>query len=147
MSRMVPCDRSARFAFLRRPVESGERADAANRVAEYLFGPRWNPRLLQSQNKASPLPRDGRAMSKSDLHQLVDALPDEAAGGAATSARSRSSPRNPGVSPRRRPVVARKNQGKWYRSPSPSAGEFGSCSPVQPLVSGGFGSRDEGEFA
>lgn len=53
---MVSSDRSTVFAFLNRPVEPGERAEAANCVANFLFGPRSHLRLLESQDEESLVP-------------------------------------------------------------------------------------------
>ena len=44
---MVSSDGSTVFAFLNGPVEPGERAEAANRVADFLFGSWRHLRLLK----------------------------------------------------------------------------------------------------
>ena len=47
----VSSDRSTVFAFPNRPVEPGEQAEAANRVADFIFGPKRHLRLMDSQDE------------------------------------------------------------------------------------------------
>ena len=56
---MVSSDRSTVYAFLNRPVEFGERADAAQQVPDFIFGPERRLRLLDFPNEQSLLPYDG----------------------------------------------------------------------------------------
>ena len=53
---MVSAERSTVIAFVNRDVEPGEQADAANRVAGYLFGPRRHLRLLESEDEEPLVP-------------------------------------------------------------------------------------------
>jgi hypothetical protein len=53
---MVSSDRSTVFAFVDGPVDVGEQAQAAQRVADFVFGANRPFRLLDSQNGESLSP-------------------------------------------------------------------------------------------
>jgi hypothetical protein len=53
---MVSSDGSTVFAFLSGRLEPGERAEAANRVANFLFGPNRHLRLLKAEDQGPLLP-------------------------------------------------------------------------------------------
>jgi hypothetical protein len=53
---MVSSDLSPVFAFLNRPVEPGEQAEAANRVVNFVFGQSPPLQLLKPGDERPPLP-------------------------------------------------------------------------------------------
>lgn len=53
---MASSDSSTVFAFLDREVGPGEQAEAANRVADFVFGPRRHLRLLESEDEERLVP-------------------------------------------------------------------------------------------